>query len=79
MKSDEAIKKQDFSDTLQRASIKDLGLILMGEGYEVRGITSLLSQALLYAFLRLLSISCNFYSVCFCSVGIYERSFIVCV
>ncbi|CAA7048276.1 unnamed protein product [Microthlaspi erraticum] len=35
MKSDESIKKQDFSDTLQRASIQDLGLILMGEGYEV--------------------------------------------
>lgn len=35
IKSDEAIKKQDFSDTLQRASIQDLGLILMGEGYEV--------------------------------------------
>uniref|UniRef100_A0A1J3J641 Cytochrome c biogenesis protein CCS1, chloroplastic n=1 Tax=Noccaea caerulescens TaxID=107243 RepID=A0A1J3J641_NOCCA len=35
MKSDESIKKQDFSDTLERASIQDLGLILMGEGYEV--------------------------------------------
>lgn len=36
MKSDEAIKKQDFADTLPRASIQDLGVILMGEGYEVR-------------------------------------------
>ncbi|ESQ30548.1 hypothetical protein EUTSA_v10011363mg [Eutrema salsugineum] len=35
MKSDEAIKKQDFADTLQRASIQDLGVILMGDGYEV--------------------------------------------
>uniref|UniRef100_A0A1J3GIS4 Cytochrome c biogenesis protein CCS1, chloroplastic n=1 Tax=Noccaea caerulescens TaxID=107243 RepID=A0A1J3GIS4_NOCCA len=35
MKSDESIKKQAFSDTLERASIQDLGLILMGEGYEV--------------------------------------------
>lgn len=41
MKSDESIKKQDFSDTLQRASIQDLGLILMGEGYEVRHYFSL--------------------------------------
>ncbi|CAN8320982.1 unnamed protein product [Cochlearia groenlandica] len=35
MKSDESIKKQDFSDSLPRASIRDLGLILMGDGYEV--------------------------------------------
>ncbi|CAH2036234.1 unnamed protein product [Thlaspi arvense] len=35
MKSDESIKKQDFADTLQRASIQDLGMILMGDGYEV--------------------------------------------
>lgn len=36
MKSDEAIKKLEFADTLPRASIQDLGLILMGDGYEVR-------------------------------------------
>ncbi|XP_010521083.1 PREDICTED: cytochrome c biogenesis protein CCS1, chloroplastic isoform X2 [Tarenaya hassleriana] len=35
MKSDEAVKKQDFSDSLPRASIQDLGVILMGSGYEV--------------------------------------------
>lgn len=35
MKSDESIKKQDFADTLQRASVQDLGVILMGDGYEV--------------------------------------------
>ncbi|KAG7594593.1 ResB-like domain [Arabidopsis thaliana x Arabidopsis arenosa] len=35
MKSDEAIKKQEFADTLPRASIQDLGMILMGDGYEV--------------------------------------------
>lgn len=36
MKSDEAIKKQEFADTLPRASIQDLGMILMGDGFEVR-------------------------------------------
>nr|AKF43167.1 cytochrome c biogenesis protein [Francoa sonchifolia] len=30
-----AIRKQEFSDTLLKASIRDLGLILMGSGYEV--------------------------------------------
>ncbi|XP_010461773.1 PREDICTED: cytochrome c biogenesis protein CCS1, chloroplastic-like [Camelina sativa] len=35
MKSDEAIKKQEFADTLPRASIQDLGMILMGDGFEV--------------------------------------------
>lgn len=33
--SAEAIRKQEFSDTLPRASIQDLGVILMGAGYEV--------------------------------------------
>lgn len=36
MKSDDAIKKQDFAESLPRASIQDLGVILMGDGYEVR-------------------------------------------
>ncbi|XP_010479370.1 PREDICTED: cytochrome c biogenesis protein CCS1, chloroplastic [Camelina sativa] len=35
LKSDEAIKKQEFADTLPRASIQDLGMILMGDGFEV--------------------------------------------
>ncbi|CAF2217480.1 BnaA08g02730D [Brassica napus] len=35
MKSDESIKKQDFAESLPRASIQDLGVILMGDGYEV--------------------------------------------
>ncbi|KAF3571297.1 hypothetical protein F2Q69_00058421 [Brassica cretica] len=35
MKSDDAIKKQDFAESLPRASIQDLGVILMGDGYEV--------------------------------------------
>lgn len=35
MYSADAIKKQEFSDTLPNASIRDLGAILMGSGYEV--------------------------------------------
>lgn len=35
MHSSDAIHKQEFSDTLPRASVKDLGVILMGSGYEV--------------------------------------------
>lgn len=38
MKSDESIKKQDFAESLPRASIQDLGVILMGDGYEVRAL-----------------------------------------
>ncbi|XAR59518.1 hypothetical protein NMG60_11015379 [Bertholletia excelsa] len=43
--SAEAISKQDFSETLPRASIQDLGIILMGAGYEV-----FLKGPSLYAF-----------------------------
>lgn len=39
MHSAEAIRKQDFADSLPRASIQDLGIILMGAGYEVMGQT----------------------------------------
>ncbi|XP_047323634.1 cytochrome c biogenesis protein CCS1, chloroplastic [Impatiens glandulifera] len=35
MKSTEAIRKQEFSDILPSASLQDLGVILMGSGYEV--------------------------------------------
>lgn len=35
MSSGGSIRKQDFSDSLPRASIQDLGVILMGAGYEV--------------------------------------------
>lgn len=35
LQSAEAIRKQEFSDVLPRASIQDLGVILMGAGYEV--------------------------------------------
>lgn len=35
MQSAEAIRKQEYSDSLPKASIKDLGVILMGSGYEV--------------------------------------------
>ncbi|GFQ03819.1 cytochrome c biogenesis protein ccs1 chloroplastic [Phtheirospermum japonicum] len=45
LQSAEAIRKQEFSDTLPRASIKDTGLILMGAGYEV-----FLKGPSLYAF-----------------------------
>lgn len=45
IQSDEAIKKQDFSESLPRASVQDLGLILMGAGYEV-----FLKGPSLYAF-----------------------------
>ncbi|OMO73802.1 hypothetical protein CCACVL1_17137 [Corchorus capsularis] len=41
----DSIKKQEFSDSLPRASIKDLGVILMGSGYEV-----FLKGPSLYAF-----------------------------
>ncbi|KAL2254716.1 cytochrome c biogenesis protein CCS1, chloroplastic isoform X1 [Sesamum indicum] len=43
--SAEAIRKQEYSDTLPRASIQDLGVILMGAGYEV-----FLKGPSLYAF-----------------------------
>ncbi|KAL3614137.1 copper chaperone [Castilleja foliolosa] len=45
LQSAESIRKQEFSDTLPRASIKDTGLILMGAGYEV-----FLKGSSLYAF-----------------------------
>ncbi|XP_075504453.1 cytochrome c biogenesis protein CCS1, chloroplastic [Primulina tabacum] len=43
--SPEAIRKQEYSDALPRASIQDLGIILMGAGYEV-----FLKGPTLYAF-----------------------------
>ncbi|KAK2978348.1 hypothetical protein RJ640_016450 [Escallonia rubra] len=43
--SGEAIRKQEFTDTLPRASIQDLGVILTGAGYEV-----FLKGPSLYAF-----------------------------
>lgn len=45
LKSSEAIIKQEFAETLPRASIQDLGVILMGAGYEV-----FLKGPSLYAF-----------------------------
>ncbi|GAB2230815.1 hypothetical protein Droror1_Dr00015109 [Drosera rotundifolia] len=45
LQSAEAISKQEFSEKLQRASIQDLGVILMGAGYEV-----FLKGPCLYAF-----------------------------
>nr|AKF43168.1 cytochrome c biogenesis protein [Geranium incanum] len=35
LSSSEAIRKQEFSDSLPRASVNDLGVLLMGAGYEV--------------------------------------------
>lgn len=72
MKSDEAIKKQDFADTLPRASVQDLGVILMGDGYEVRGI---ISSIFFFQVFDCLVLSLF---VCLFSVGVYEGSFIVC-
>ncbi|KAL7002733.1 copper chaperone [Sarracenia purpurea var. burkii] len=43
--SAEAISKQEFAETLPRASVQDLGVILMGAGYEV-----FLKGPSLYAF-----------------------------
>ncbi|KAG8364310.1 hypothetical protein BUALT_Bualt19G0115400 [Buddleja alternifolia] len=43
--STEAIRKQEYSDTLPRASVRDLGVVLMGAGYEV-----FLKGPSLYAF-----------------------------
>ncbi|XVF44939.1 hypothetical protein PTKIN_Ptkin02bG0163400 [Pterospermum kingtungense] len=43
--SADAIRKQEFSESLPRASVKDLGVILMGAGYEV-----FLKGPSLYAF-----------------------------
>ncbi|XP_059434152.1 cytochrome c biogenesis protein CCS1, chloroplastic [Corylus avellana] len=45
LSSTEAIRKQEYSDILPRASIQDLGVILMGSGYEV-----FLKGPSLYAF-----------------------------
>ncbi|CAJ2679198.1 cytochrome c biogenesis protein CCS1 chloroplastic-like [Trifolium pratense] len=45
MHSSEAIRKQEFSESLPRASIQDVGTILMGAGYEV-----FLKGPTLYAF-----------------------------
>ncbi|RZC87040.1 hypothetical protein C5167_041972 [Papaver somniferum] len=45
MHSAEAIRKQEFTDNLPRASVRDLGVILMGAGYEV-----FLKGPTLYAF-----------------------------
>ncbi|CAM8997606.1 unnamed protein product [Rhodiola kirilowii] len=45
VQSAEAIRKQEYSDSLPKASIKDLGVILMGSGYEVY-----LKGPCLYAF-----------------------------
>ncbi|KAK8518894.1 hypothetical protein V6N13_017840 [Hibiscus sabdariffa] len=45
LQSADSIRKQEFSDTLTRASVKDLGVILMGAGYEV-----FLKGPSLYAF-----------------------------
>lgn len=36
MQSTKAIQKQEFSEALSRASVRDLGVILMGSGYEVQ-------------------------------------------
>ncbi|KAM5549006.1 cytochrome c biogenesis protein CCS1, chloroplastic [Rosa sericea] len=35
LQSSEAIQKQEFSESLPRAAVQDLGVILMGAGYEV--------------------------------------------
>ncbi|XP_009796039.1 cytochrome c biogenesis protein CCS1, chloroplastic [Nicotiana tabacum] len=35
LNSAETIRKQEYADTLPRASVKDLGVILMGDGFEV--------------------------------------------
>ncbi|XP_031128465.1 cytochrome c biogenesis protein CCS1, chloroplastic-like [Ipomoea triloba] len=43
--SAQAIRKQEYSDTLPKASIQDLGAVLMGAGYEV-----FLKGSALYAF-----------------------------
>ncbi|MCI13034.1 cytochrome c biogenesis protein CCS1 chloroplastic-like, partial [Trifolium medium] len=45
MHSAEVIRKQEFSESLPRASIQDVGTILMGAGYEV-----FLKGPTLYAF-----------------------------
>nr|AKF43163.1 cytochrome c biogenesis protein [Erodium foetidum] len=45
LSSSKSVLKQEFSDSLPRASVKDLGVILMGAGYEV-----FLKGPSLYAF-----------------------------
>ncbi|GLU09004.1 hypothetical protein SLE2022_258840 [Rubroshorea leprosula] len=45
IQSADAIRKQEFSDTLPKASVRDLGILLMGAGYEV-----FLKGPSLYAF-----------------------------
>ncbi|RWW15150.1 hypothetical protein GW17_00021021 [Ensete ventricosum] len=50
MHSADAIRKQDFADSLPRASIQDLGIILMGAGYEVMDQTHLPKRAVFVCF-----------------------------
>ncbi|KAK9108781.1 hypothetical protein Sjap_016841 [Stephania japonica] len=45
LNTSESIRKQEFNDSLPRASVRDLGVILMGAGYEV-----FLKGPSLYAF-----------------------------
>jgi hypothetical protein len=59
MHSAGSIRKQEFAESLPRASIQDLGVILMGYGYEVILVTFCAFHLLRYAFK-----SCVF-DVCF--------------
>ncbi|KAL6864662.1 hypothetical protein ACP4OV_015813 [Aristida adscensionis] len=46
MHSGERIRKQEFADSLPHASIQDLGVILMGAGYEEPHLASMLARDL---------------------------------
>ncbi|KAL2927498.1 Cytochrome c biogenesis protein CCS1 chloroplastic [Bienertia sinuspersici] len=52
LKSSEAICKQEFSDKLPRASVQDLGVVLMGAGYEggYKSIASILERTIFVCF-----------------------------
>lgn len=53
--SAEAIRKQEYHDILPRASIKDLGVILTGAGYEVLFLFDISFFPRFFSFLVLLT------------------------
>lgn len=59
LQSAEKIRKQEFADVLPRASIQDLGVILMGAGYEVcRSVLAYAFFAKIKSLLGITSLFC---------------------
>lgn len=57
--SADSIRKQEYSDTLPNASVQDLGVILMGAGYEVYFfiLVFLLYSLVLFAYIYYLKMT----------------------